>query len=136
VKDAINLVGGVFHLAEEMRNGLSSCLSTYLALLQKFLGNGVSLLAPLLNHLSNSFRCEIEPFRSASRYSKEVVTTRKKRFERPTDLNHLLRQLRPANLPEETVQLRESLKSPSAKIRGSLLTAKVQSFGHPTIGLG
>jgi len=70
-----------------MRNELISCLSTHLALVQEFLGNAVSLLAPLLNHLSNSFPCEIEPFRSASRYSKEFVSTRKKRFNRPADLD-------------------------------------------------
>jgi hypothetical protein len=61
-------------------------LSADLALCQEFLGDNVSLLAPLLNDLTDSFKRYIEPLHPVSCYSKKLMGTRNQRFERLADL--------------------------------------------------
>jgi hypothetical protein len=67
--------------AQEVRNEFIGRLGAYLTLLQKLPGSDVSLLAPLLNHLPDSFQGDVEPLQSASRYTNEFVGTRNQRFE-------------------------------------------------------
>jgi hypothetical protein len=84
--EALDFIGDIFHLAQEMTKELIDRLSAALALCQEFLGDNVSLLAPLLNHLTDSFKRNIEPLHPMSCYSKELMGTRNQRFDWLADL--------------------------------------------------
>ena len=86
VKEVLDLVGGQFQLEQQTRNESISRLGPRLTVFQEFFGDGVSLFAPLLNHLTDSFRRNIEPLHPVSCYSKKLMGTRNQRFERLADL--------------------------------------------------